>query len=513
MGKGPGVGGRGSGNEGRDCILIKEKPSHLETTPQTPDSGDDAFDLLKVPLVGNLLKQRHARTLLQIPLFLVSIAMIVHGLFGPALAPKNLATTLGWVHFRGALVFTLLFAGNFFCLACPLMLVRNFARRFIQPAFNWPRKLRNKWLAIGLFVSILFSYELFDLWSSPWWTAWLIIGYFAATLFVDLLFKHAAFCKFVCPIGQFNFVASTLSPLEVKVREQPVCNSCATKDCIRGTREKELKLVVIQRGCELALFQPRKTGNLDCTFCLDCVQACPHDNIEILSRTPAAELTFDDRRSGIGVISERKDLAALTILFAFGALLNAFGMVSPVFAVEKFLTSFLHVRSEIPVLGVLFTGFLIIEPCVLLGAASWSMRTITGGRKPLLALAVRYSYGLVPLGFGMWLAHYGFHFLTGLFTFIPVTQDAVASLGTPLLGAPRWSLVGLPKHVVDVIEFGFLGLGVLGSLMTHYRFAETDYPGRSFLAFLPWGVVDLLLWLSAMWLMAQPMQMRGMWGA
>ena len=47
---------------------------------------------------------------------------------------------------------------------------------------------------------------------------------------------------------------------------------------------------------------------------------------------------------------------------------------------------------------------------------------------------VRYTYGLAPLGFGMWLAHYGFHFLTGLYTIIPVTQSALASLGWPVLG-------------------------------------------------------------------------------
>ena len=58
--------------------------------------------------------------------------MILHGLFGPALAPKNLATVLTWIHFRGALALILLCAGNFFCLACPFMLVRNAARRFFQ---------------------------------------------------------------------------------------------------------------------------------------------------------------------------------------------------------------------------------------------------------------------------------------------------------------------------------------------------------------------------------------------
>ncbi len=63
------------------------------------------FDLLRLPLIGSLLRWRHARTLLQIPVFIVSGAMILHGLFGPTLAPKNLATTLTRVHFRGALVF------------------------------------------------------------------------------------------------------------------------------------------------------------------------------------------------------------------------------------------------------------------------------------------------------------------------------------------------------------------------------------------------------------------------
>ena len=44
--------------------------------------------------MGRFLKWRHSRTVLQIPLLLISIIMIVQGLFGPTLAPKNLATVL-----------------------------------------------------------------------------------------------------------------------------------------------------------------------------------------------------------------------------------------------------------------------------------------------------------------------------------------------------------------------------------------------------------------------------------
>jgi ferredoxin len=360
---------------------------------------------------------------------------------------------------------------------------------------------------VGLFVLILFTYELFDLWSSPWWTAWLIVGYFLSVLVVDGFFKHASFCKFVCPIGQFNFVASTLSPFEVKVREQDVCTRCHTKDCIRGRREPVSDLVTI-RGCELALFQPSKVGNMDCTFCLDCVHACPHDNIGILSRLPGSELMTDPIRSGIGYFSRRKDLAALAIVFTFGALLNAFGMVSPVYAVETWLGRILHVNHEAPVLGVIFTFFLIAEPVLLLGLAAWLTRAWSGSQRALLPLAIRYTYGIVPLGFGMWLAHYCFHFLTGLYTVIPVTQNAIASLGRPFLGEPRWSLTGLPANIVQVIEIGFLVLGLAGSLVVTYGLAEDDSPDKPLRAFLPWAAVCLILWCASMWLMFQPMEMR-----
>jgi ferredoxin len=483
---------------------LSRNSSQSSAKSALPESG---FDLLRVPVLGRLLHWRHARTLLQIPLLLLSIVMVLHGLFGPSLAPKNLATILSWVHFRGLLVATLLFAGNFFCLACPLMLVRNGVRKIFQPIWNWPRFLRNKWISLVLLVSILFLYELFDLWSSPWLTAWLIIIYFAAAVAVDSLFKHASFCKFVCPIGQYNFIAATVSPLEVKVRDQQVCTSCTTKDCIRGARNSEL--VVIQRGCELALFQPRKTGNLDCTFCLDCVQACPHDNVGILSRLPAEELTIDPLRSGLGVISRRKDLAALALVFCFGALLNAFGMVRPIYAFERWIANVLGLSRETPILALIFLLFLVVEPLILIGAAAWITRRLTGQTNSILGIAVRYSYAFVPLGFGIWLAHYGFHFLTGLFTFIPVVQYAVAGLGKPLLGQPRWSWVGFPQNVVRVFEYGFLGVGLVGSFLVSHRLAEAEKSNHRRAVFVVWALVVLLLWSAALWLMSQPMEMRG----
>jgi hypothetical protein len=485
-----------------------------------------SFDLLRVPIVGRFLLWRHSRTVLQIPLLIVAVVMILHGLLGPSLAPKNFATVLTWIHFRGALVLVLLCAGNFFCLACPFMLVRNAARRLFQPRFNWPRALRNKWLSVALFAIILFVYEFFDLWSSPWWTASLAIAYFAAILLIDGFFKHATFCKYVCPIGQFNFIASTLSPLEVKIHDEAVCTRCATKDCIRGRRavlEKQSHpptasrvaapmsdFVILQRGCELALFLPRKVGNMDCTFCLDCVHACPHDNIGVTSRLPAVELMVNPIRSGVGYFSRRKDIAALALVFSFGALLNAIGMVSPVYAIEAWLAKLLSISHEAPVLGIIFIFLLVVEPALLLGAAAWLTRALGGSTLALVPLAVRYSYALVPLGFGMWLAHYSFHFFTGILTIVPVTQLALTNLGVHLFGPAHWTWTGLPTRFVHPIELGFILLGFAGSLLVVHHLAEEDCAARPMRAFVPWTIVCLYVALASVWLMFQPMEMRTM---
>ena len=305
-------------------------------------------DVLRWPVIGPFLRWRHARTSLQLVALLVAAILVAHGLFGSQIAPNNLATVVTWVHYRGLLVVALLAAGNLFCTGCPFVLVRDVGRRIRRPSLRWPRRLRTKWIGILLFVAVLFSYELFDLWALPRSTAFLVLAYFGAALAVDLVFAGATFCKYLCPIGQFNFVASTVSPLELRVRQPETCRTCRTFDCIKGRPQTN------QRGCELGLFLPSKVGNLDCTFCLDCVQACPHDNVALAVRVPGAELLDLRRRSGIGRLTERRDIAALAVLFAFGGLLNAFAMTAPVFDLERWLARVMGGTSEAPVLAVLF---------------------------------------------------------------------------------------------------------------------------------------------------------------
>ncbi len=460
------------------------------------------FDLLNVPVLGRFLRWKHARSAMQIPLFLIAVLMIWDGLTGNQLAPRNTATVLAWVHYRGFVVLALLIAGNMFCMACPFMLPRNALRRFITPTRRWPKVLRNKWLAAALLAAFFFAYELFDLWASPWWTAWIILGYFGLALLIDSVFMGASFCKYVCPLGQFNMVGSLISPLEVKVREPQRCATCHTKDCIKGNE--------FQHGCELWLFQERKVGNLDCTFCLDCVHACPHDNVGIRLHPVGRDLAADERRSGIGVLAQRPDVSVLLLVLTFGALLNAFGMVSPVYAFEQWLAETLGLNSQAAILGLIFGLGLVLEPLVLIGGAAWLSRWLTRQSTSLWELINRYTLGLAPLGFAVWLAHYLFHFLTGFWTFGPALQIALHDLGLPaawLQGSGTGSL--LNPALIEPLQLLLISLGAGVSLWACWRTSQRIAPKRALEALVPWAAVILVMTYAAFWLMQQPMEMRG----
>jgi hypothetical protein len=109
----------------------------------------------------------------------------------------------------------------------------------------------------------------------------------------------------------------------------------------------------------------------------------------------------------------------------------------------------------------------------------------------------------------VWLAHYGFHLLTGALTIVPVTQSAVAgALGWTALGEPLWQWAGMrPGHVYP-LQIGFVLLGALGSLTLTILIAERDHPDRAVVAAIPWFAVATALAVAACWILSQPMDMR-----
>jgi hypothetical protein len=148
---------------------------------------------------------------------------------------------------------------------------------------------------------------------------------------------------------------------------------------------------------------------------------------------------------------------------------------------------------------------LIVLPLLAVGTAAVLSRRWGNLPASLIEVATRFAYTLVPLGLGMWLAHYTFHFVTGWGGAVPVAQRFAADLGLTAFGDPRWvqsCCRAMPEWLLP-LEFLFLDVGLLLSLYAAYRAAP------NMRAFGPWALLMVLLFVLGVWLLFQPMQMRG----
>jgi hypothetical protein len=321
-----------------------------------------------------------------------------------------------------------------------------------------------------------------------------VLGYFVTAFAVDVFFEKASFCKYVCPVGQFGFLSAALSPLEVKVRDPGICASCQSHDCIRGN--------ATQRGCELDLFAPAKQGNLDCTFCLDCTRACPHENVALTPAFPGLALARDPNRSGLGRLSRRPDLSALAGVIVFGAFANAAAMVAPVAGLG--LVALPYGRGLAVVLGIGLAWLL----CIGVGRLSAWSGELAGPPAESRRLML---FALLPLGFSMWLSHFAFHLFTagGALRAVVSRYEVLSGMARVETGTKLVMAVGGGTRSQLDFELVVLGGGLLLCLAWLWRVASARAV-RPIGYVLPWALVALALYGSGVWIVFQPMEMRGM---
>ena len=474
-----------------------------------------------MPLIGKLLRGRHGRLALQALLTALALALMIDGFVGPQSAARNLATVTPWVHYRGLVVLALLLAGNLFCMGCPFTLPRTLAKRLSGAGRRFPQRLRNKWLAILSLFALFFLYEVLDLWASPVLTAWLIVFYFIASFVMEAIFRESAFCKYVCPLGSFNMVYSTISPTQIAVKSPDICAHCVGKECVNGSYAPEtvirlddipvgagealVKKEVLHGprgtlGCGTELFAPQIRSNLDCTMCLDCVRACPHDNVSLFARAVGAELSLPDSWP------RRWDISLLAIALAFMGISNAFGMVPPYYALQEWLALNLGIASESVVLLIIFGLSNLLLPALAAVAAATLGARLTGmyKRDSLRDTVAAFAPAFVPIGFGIWFAHYSFHFLVGPLLIVPVIQEFLGGIGD-------WQAWGfsLDENIIGAIQLVALIGGFFWSLRLAQKTALRLYRRKAMLGLLPWALVFLIMMLLAWQIFTMPMEMRG----
>jgi hypothetical protein len=214
------------------------------------------------------------------------------------------------------------------------------------------------------------------------------------------------------------------------------------------------------------------------------VKACPHDNVALIQVAPAKTLTEDPYRSSIGRLSKRSDFAALALLIVFAAFVNAAGMTAPVMIYEHKWHGRLGPHAMPLVVGIFVLLGAVVMPAVIVAGCSALNRLFIPGDR-VLDVTCRFLYALVPIGIAMWAAHLLFHFATAWTTSL--------SFVTPL-------------------QILLLNAGLLLSLYVILRIAEQYGNGirRVFPVALPWAAVAITLYATGVWILFQPMEMRGM---
>ena len=217
------------------------------------------------------------------------LAVIVCGLFGSAIAERNLATVLTWNLWWTLVIISVFFLGSAWCAVCPwdtvaswLVKRRPWWRRAKSGGnLQVPRPLRRIWPALVLFLGLTWLELGWGVTRSPFMTALLALFMVVLAAFFLAVFERKAFCRYACPVGRTIGCYSQLAPVELRPVDADVCARCTTLECYNGSETVE--------PCPTHLTMGRFAQNTYCTSCGACALSCPQANVGWRLRSVAAE--------------------------------------------------------------------------------------------------------------------------------------------------------------------------------------------------------------------------------
>ena len=465
----------------------------------------EPLNLLAIPWLRRLLTAPALQPSMQIPLLLLMVIVIFLGLSDVQEGGVNVATKLTWTIWWAGIIFTFFLVGRAWCLACPFGALNEWASRIAAPVRRLPKPFRNIWWATGMFVLLTWADEQLGVVRSPSVTAWIVIFFAGLAVAIGIFYERRSFCRYLCPIGGLIGIYSMTAPVELRTRDRSVCAADREKSCYRGSAEA--------RGCPMFEFPATMDRNTYCTFCVECVKGCGHDNLLLRLRAFGKDLWASGRRA--------LDEAYLAVMLVGLTLLVTAGMLSAwpgwIEALSRLLPSFVRSTAK-PVTYlsivesvILLGGALAAVPLLVLGGAALSDRLAGDKGLGTRQTFVTFGYMFVPIGLAMHLAHNVGHLLLEGGGIVPAVQRAVAIYTPFSLGTPDWQPMPLASEsVVGVLQMGLLVGFFVVSLVAGHLLALRVYPDprAASRALLPLAALALLFTVVGIVLLNQPMGMR-----
>ncbi|MFQ5801095.1 MAG: 4Fe-4S binding protein, partial [Candidatus Hydrothermarchaeales archaeon] len=361
-------------------------------------------DLLEFGLIKRIADSRTFRPLLLLTSLAAFVILIVSGLFGTPLGNRNAAIVIIWILWFSALMIVLIpLGGRIWCLACPIPALSEWISRgaivskkdrIINRGLKWPKKLDNIWLQNFAFLGVAIFSPL--ILTRPAVTAYALLVFVFLALIVDLSFKKSRpgrmFCRYLCPIGGFLGVYSSLGALEVRSRDKEICRKCRLKTCIKGNERGY--------GCPWLVYPGGLEKNAYCGLCLECIKSCAYSNMTVKTRSPGKDLLkktrLDETFKGFIMLGS----AGVYSAAYFGWWNGLKDLIN--FTDDIFLAAAIR-WDRVFVFALLLVGInLIALPALHLGFAWLSKKASGDEATPLKDIFTDYAYFAVPLGFMAW---------------------------------------------------------------------------------------------------------------
>lgn len=203
--------------------------------------------------------------------FLFTIAV---GIFGSRMGSHNFAIIFVWIAWWTALKLGFIpLGGRSWCSVCPIPLPGEWIQRGgilkagRRRGLNrrWPKWLRSTWLQSSAFL-VIGMFSAITL-TNPRVTSWILAALFALAIGLSLIFENRAFCTYLCPIGGFTGIYAKTAPIEVRVLDKSICATHRPKTCYQA--------------CPWGIYPVSLRDSAACGLCLECLRACPKDNLAL----------------------------------------------------------------------------------------------------------------------------------------------------------------------------------------------------------------------------------------
>ena len=442
-------------------------------------------NLLQIKAIDRLMRSKWFPGVIQWPTLLLFMLIMFQLLLGPESAHDNLGTALTWVLWWPLIPIIFLFLGRFWCAICPFATINDLVQKFVGNNRPVPRFLKKYgiWIIDALFIFITWSDHVWGVVENPFGSGVLMLLLTTGVIASGSFFERRTFCRYVCFLGGLSGNYARTGMLALRGTPE-ICATCTSASCYKGTEKAP--------GCPLFEFPKNMTSNANCVICAACIKNCPNDSIQLTVRPPTKELWF--------IRKPKMEEAFLSAVIMGIVFVQNVTMLEVWTGMLQWLERAVGTTNYAITFSITFAISIVI-PVALLGFTSWIASKFN--KASLVENFTRFGYAIIALDVAGHIAHNLFHLLAeGKSIF----YTALILFGQEIHGASP-ALVSM--DTIQILQFGLIALGFVGSLYTAYRVAKNSQPtGRIWGTFVPYAALIVVLTIMNVYLFMLPMAMR-----